>query len=92
MYPNYGTGWTGTHLEVRNWRPVRIYKPTKRFCLLYKMNQGAITSCTCKMGYHDMAVTDAELNVHGLEGLRVVDLLHSHCNEWKYLCTGFDAR
>ena len=30
-------------------------------------------SCTCKMGYHDMAVTDAELNVHGLEGLRVVD-------------------
>lgn len=30
-------------------------------------------SCTCKMGYHDMAVTDGELNVHGLEGLRVVD-------------------
>ena len=25
------------------------------------------------MGYHDMAVTDGELNVHGLEGLRVVD-------------------
>ena len=30
-------------------------------------------SCTCKMGTHDMAVTDAELNVHGIEGLRVVD-------------------
>ena len=30
-------------------------------------------SCTCKMGTHDMAVTDHEMNVHGLEGLRVVD-------------------
>ena len=25
------------------------------------------------MGYGDMAVTDAELKVHGIEGLRVVD-------------------
>ncbi|MGC6507282.1 MAG: choline dehydrogenase [Myxococcota bacterium] len=30
-------------------------------------------SCTCKMGLHSMAVTDPELKVHGLEGLRVVD-------------------
>ena len=30
-------------------------------------------SCTCKMGTESMAVTDAELKVHGLEGLRVVD-------------------
>ena len=30
-------------------------------------------SCTCKMGYHDMAVTDTKLKVHGVEGLRVVD-------------------
>jgi choline dehydrogenase len=30
-------------------------------------------SCTCTMGYGDMAVTDAELKVHGIEGLRVVD-------------------
>jgi len=30
-------------------------------------------SCTCKMGYDEMAVVDAELKVHGLEGLRVVD-------------------
>jgi choline dehydrogenase len=30
-------------------------------------------SCTCKMGYDDMAVTDAEMKVHGIEGLRVVD-------------------
>ena len=30
-------------------------------------------SCTCKMGTHSMAVTDAELKVHGIEGLRVVD-------------------
>jgi len=30
-------------------------------------------SCTCAMGYGDMAVTDAELKVHGIEGLRVVD-------------------
>lgn len=30
-------------------------------------------SCTCAMGTHDMAVTDAELRVHGVEGLRVVD-------------------
>jgi choline dehydrogenase len=30
-------------------------------------------SCTCAMGNHDMAVTDSELRVHGVEGLRVVD-------------------
>lgn len=30
-------------------------------------------SCTCKMGYDDMAVVDAELKVHGINNLRVVD-------------------
>jgi choline dehydrogenase len=30
-------------------------------------------SCTCKMGYDSMSVTDSELKVHGVEGLRVVD-------------------
>ncbi|MUM78610.1 choline dehydrogenase [Pseudodesulfovibrio sp. F-1] len=30
-------------------------------------------SCTCAMGTHDMAVTDANLKVRGVEGLRVVD-------------------
>ncbi|MDR5829236.1 choline dehydrogenase [Caballeronia sp. LP006] len=30
-------------------------------------------SCSCKMGYDDMAVVDAEGRVHGMEGLRVVD-------------------
>jgi choline dehydrogenase len=30
-------------------------------------------SCSCKMGYDDMAVVDAEGRVHGMTGLRVVD-------------------
>ena len=31
-------------------------------------------SCTCMMGQHPMAVVDDELRVHGLDGLRVVDV------------------
>lgn len=30
-------------------------------------------SCSCAMGYDDMAVVDSEGRVHGIEGLRVVD-------------------
>lgn len=30
-------------------------------------------SCSCAMGYDDMAVVDAEGRVHGVQGLRVVD-------------------
>ncbi|MFM0135777.1 choline dehydrogenase [Caballeronia grimmiae] len=30
-------------------------------------------SCSCKMGYDDMAVVDGEGRVHGMQGLRVVD-------------------
>jgi choline dehydrogenase len=30
-------------------------------------------SCSCKMGYDDMAVVDNEGRVHGIQGLRVVD-------------------
>ncbi len=30
-------------------------------------------SCTCKMGYDEMAVVDAKLRVHGVKNLRVVD-------------------
>jgi len=28
---------------------------------------------TCRMGHDDMAVVDAQMRVHGVEGLRVVD-------------------
>ncbi len=30
-------------------------------------------SCTCRMGYDKMAVVDADLKVHGIDNLRVVD-------------------
>ncbi|PSL17212.1 GMC family oxidoreductase [Shimia abyssi] len=30
-------------------------------------------SCTCKMGVDDMAVVDAQLRVHGLDGIRICD-------------------
>jgi choline dehydrogenase len=31
-------------------------------------------SCTCKMGFDEMAVVDPDnMNVHGLEGLKIVD-------------------
>jgi choline dehydrogenase len=30
-------------------------------------------SCSCAMGYDDMAVVDAEAKVHGIESLRVID-------------------
>ncbi|GAB5390816.1 MAG: choline dehydrogenase [Alteromonas macleodii] len=30
-------------------------------------------SCSCKMGEDEMAVVDSQTNVHGIEGLRVVD-------------------
>ncbi|MFM0740468.1 choline dehydrogenase [Paraburkholderia xenovorans] len=30
-------------------------------------------SCSCKMGYDEMAVVDSEGRVHGMDGLRVVD-------------------
>ncbi|WP_338851945.1 choline dehydrogenase [Alteromonas macleodii] len=30
-------------------------------------------SCSCKMGKDEMAVVDSQTNVHGIEGLRVVD-------------------
>ncbi|MEO3427457.1 choline dehydrogenase [Pelagibius sp. CAU 1746] len=34
---------------------------------------GYHASCTCRMGADDLAVTDAEGRVHGMEGLRVAD-------------------
>ena len=30
-------------------------------------------SCTCRMGYDDLAVTDSHFKVHGIEGVRVID-------------------
>ena len=31
-------------------------------------------TCTCKMGRDPLAVVDSELRVHGIEGLRVIDV------------------
>ena len=30
-------------------------------------------SCTCRMGYDDLAVTDSQFKVHDIEGVRVID-------------------
>ena len=30
-------------------------------------------SCTCRMGYDDLAVIDSQFKVHGIEGVRVID-------------------
>jgi len=42
----------------------------------YARRNGGTTyhaSCTCMMGSHPMSVVDSELQVHGLDGLRVID-------------------
>ena len=36
-------------------------------------------SCTCRMGYDDLAVTDSQFKVHGIEGIRVIDASSMPC-------------
>ncbi len=36
-------------------------------------------SCTCRMGYDDLAVIDSQFKVHGIEGIRVIDASSMPC-------------
>lgn len=70
-------------LESRAFAPYReaYFLPEQRLrtsgAMVEHIQQYAETlyhpSCTCRMGTDPMAVLDAELRVHGIEGLRVVD-------------------
>ncbi|MEI8630943.1 GMC oxidoreductase [Vibrio sp. PP-XX7] len=64
-----------THYVAKNYRQALPLKQMKRYLISLPAKVKVLTTqvVPCKMGYDEMAVVDAELKVHGIKHLRVVD-------------------